>query len=83
LKIVHSFWLFFEGCAAGTLLMPRGSAVRLPRIRLRTVLLSVAIFACLLWYGAVRRIECPNCRERASLARSFRDGACPQCGLSY
>jgi hypothetical protein len=55
--------------------------MRLLRLRLRTALVAVAVVACVLWWAAVRRRECPNCRERASLAVTLRHGGCPQCGL--
>ena len=47
----------------------------MPRIRLRTALVAVALIACLLWWGAVRQRECPNCREKKLPHR-----ACPKCG---
>jgi hypothetical protein len=56
--------------------------MRLLRLRLRTALVAVAVVACLLRWAAVRRLECPNCREPATLATLLRNGGCPRCGFS-
>ena len=53
------------------------------RLRLRTVLVAIAVLACLLWWCTARFHQCPNCRVRASLAELLQYDGCPQCGLNY
>ncbi len=57
--------------------------MRPPRLRLRTVLVMIAVLACLLWWGTARLHECPSCRVRTSLAELLHRTGCPQCGLTY